>query len=283
VPIIWFRIVNADYFHSMGIPLRAGRIFADRDADGPRVAVINEAMARRYWPGQDPIGKRFSDNIPRPGRQMEWISVAGVVGDIRHKQMDVEPDAETFWPYQQYAPTEFMLAIRTATGASQFAPTLRRAVATVDRDQPVAQVRTMDQIVFDAIAPQRISVTLIAVFAAVALLLAVVGVFSVISFTVAQRTRDIGVRMALGATRGDVVYMVVAGAMAPAAIGLGIGLAGSLVVTRFMSSLLFGVGDKDPAILACAVALLAAVAAIASYIPARCAASVEPTTALHCE
>jgi putative ABC transport system permease protein len=283
VPIVWFRLVNPDYFRSVGIPLRAGRTFTDQDANGPRVAVINETMARRYWRGQDPIGRRFSDSIPRPGRELQWITVIGVVGDVRHKGIDVVPDAETFWPYQQYAPTELRLTIRTATEATMFAPLLRKAVAGVDRDQPVSQVRSMDQIVFDSIAPQRISVTLIGIFAAVALILAATGIYGVISYSVARRTREIGVRMALGAFRGDVLLMVLREAMALAAIGLGIGLAGSLALTRFISSLLFGTSDKDPIILAGAMALLMAVAALAAYIPARRASAIEPIAALRGE
>jgi putative ABC transport system permease protein len=283
VPIVWFRLVNTDYFRSMEIPLRAGRVFTDHDAAGPRVAVVNETMARRFWPDQDPVGRRFTDSIPRPGREMEWITVVGVVGDMRHKAMDVEPDAETFWPYQQYAPAGLMLTIRTATGETRFAPMLHKAVATVDRDQPVARVRSMAQIAFDSIAPQRVSVALIGIFAVVALLLAVVGIYGVISFSVTRRTREIGVRMALGATSSDVVRMVVCEAMARAGIGLGIGLAASLAVTRFMSTMLYGGSDRGAIILGAVVALLALVAAIASYIPARRASSIDPTAALRCE
>jgi predicted permease len=283
VPIVWFRVVNSDYFRSMGIPLRSGRTFTDQDANGPRVAVINETMARRYWPGQDPIGRRFSDSIPRPGRELQWITVVGVVGDMRHKGIDVVPDAETFWSYQQYAPGGLRLTIRTATGANEFVPLLRKAVAAVDTDQPVSRVRSMEQIVFDSIAPQRISVTLIGIFAVVALVLAATGIYGVISYSVARRTQEIGVRMALGASGGNVLMMVIREAMLLAAIGLGIGLAASLALTRFIASLLFGISDKDPITLAGALALLMAVAALAGYIPARRASSIEPMAALRAE
>jgi len=283
VPIVWFRLVDSDYFRAMGIPLRRGRTLTEQDAKGPRVAVINETMARRHWPGEDPVGKRFIDGIPAPGQEVRWITVVGIVGDVRHKGMETPPVAETFWPYQQYAPGTLTVAVRTSTGASQFQPVLRKAVAAVDKNQPISRIHSMEEIVFNSIAPQRISVSLLSIFAAVALVLAGVGIYGVVSFSVSRRIREIGVRIALGARGRDVVRMVVREALVLAALGLGIGLAAYLALARFVSSLLFGVSGTDPVILIAVAAGLLGVSFIASYIPARRAASVNPIVALHCE
>lgn len=281
-PIVWFRICSAGYFRAMDIPLRGGRMFTSQDENQP-VAVINETLARRFWPGEEAVGKRFTNGYPRPDQPVQWATVIGVVADLRHKGLNQEPDAELFWPYPTQAPASLNLTVRTTLSPMQIAPALRRAVSEIDRDQPVSQVLAMEQIVADSIAPQRLSVTLIGIFAALALVLAATGIYGMISFSVARRTREIGVRMALGARSGDVVGMVVKEAMLLAGMGLLIGLTAVLALTRYLSSLLFGVSATDPLVLAGVSFLLAAVAALASYIPARRAATVEPTEALRCD
>jgi predicted permease len=283
VPIIWFRIANSDYFRAMEIPLRRGRLFTDQDQAGLPVAVINETAARRYWPNEDPIGKRFTNGPPRPGTTIQWITVVGIVADLRHMSLTQAPDAELFWPYQQLAPASLTLTIRTRSDAAHFAPSLRRMTAAVDKDQPVSQIRSMEQYLFDSIAPQRLSVTLLGIFAGIALVLAVIGIYGVISFSVARRTREIGVRMALGASGGTVVRMIVRQALLLVLSGVAIGIAAALALTRFISSLLFGVSATDPAVLAGVTVLLIAIASLACYIPARRASAVDPIVALRYE
>jgi putative ABC transport system permease protein len=193
------------------------------------------------------------------------------------------PDAELFWPYQQLAPASLTLTIRTRSDAAHFAPSLRRMTAAVDKDQPVSQIRSMEQYLFDSIAPQRLSVTLLGIFAGIALVLAVIGIYGVISFSVARRTREIGVRMALGASGGTVVRMIVRQALLLVLSGVAIGIAAALALTRFISSLLFGVSATDPAVLAGVTVLLIAIASLACYIPARRASAVDPIVALRYE
>ncbi len=161
-PIVWFRSASTGYFKAMDIPLRRGRLFADQDEDRP-VAVVNETLAKRFWPGEDPVGKRFTNGYPPPNQPIQWATVIGVVGDLRHKGLNQEPDAELFWPYRMLAPAGLNLTVRTSLSPMQAAPTLRRAVAEIDRDQPVSQILGMEQVVANSIAPQRLSVTLIGV------------------------------------------------------------------------------------------------------------------------
>jgi putative ABC transport system permease protein len=284
IPIVWFRTVNADYFRAMEIPLRSGRLFNDQDQKGPPVAIVNETMARRHWPNEEVIGKRFTSGLPPPGRPITWITIVGVVGDLRHKGLNVEADAEVFWPYQQHAPAGLSLAVRvTNSDATQFAPLLRKAISSVDTQQPVSQIRSMEQILASSIAPQRLSVTLLGIFAALAVVLAGVGIYGVISFSVARRTQEIGVRIALGARGGDVVRMVVRQALTLTLAGVGIGLAAALGLTRFLGSLLYEVSATDPWVLAGVSLFLTGIAATASYIPARRAALVDPIIALRYE
>jgi putative ABC transport system permease protein len=283
IPIVWFRIVNADYFRAMEIPLIRGRLFNEQDQTGPPVALVNETLARRHFPGEDVIGKRFTNGVPRPDTPTTWITIVGLVGDLHHTGLDEPPDAEIFWPYQQFAPGGLSLVVRTHSDPERFASALRKTVGGIDKDQPVSQIRSMDDILARSIAPERLSVTLLGIFAALALTLAAVGIYGVISFSVTHRTREIGVRMTLGARARDVVMMVVGQALVLAFAGVGIGLAAAFVSTRLLGSLLFGVSATDPAILAGVSVLLVAVAALASYLPARRAARIDPLEALRYE
>jgi putative ABC transport system permease protein len=283
IPIVWFRIVNSDYFRAMQIPLIRGRLFTDQDQTGPPVALINATLARRFWPNEDPIGKRFTNAPPRPDHPTTWMTIIGIVGDLRHKGLDEPADAEIFWPYQQHSPGIVSVVVRTQSEAGKFAPLLQRAVSGIDKNQPVSQVRSMEDILAGSIAPQRLSVLLLGTFAGLALTLAAVGIYGVISFSVTRRTREIGVRMTLGAKAADIMSMIVGQAFVLTLVGVVIGLAAAFALTRYLGSLLFGITATDPLVLAGVSVLLITVAVAASFVPARRAASVDPLVALRHE
>jgi predicted permease len=276
-----FRLVTPDYFRAMRIPVRRGRLFEERDRKGTaEVAIINERLARRLWPNEDPVGKTIlvPDMLEPEPRQ-----IVGVVGDVRHYGLAEEPPIEIYRPaYQAYWPF-FTLVVRGSLDPMQLANSVRQAVWSVDKDQPIDAVRTMEQLAGDSVALPRASMVLLAIFAGVAVLLAALGIYSVMSYTVTQRTQEIGLRMALGARRGDVLRLVAGEAMLIALIGVGLGLTGAWLLTRFLASLLYGVRPTDPATFVAVSALLAAVALFASYIPARRATHVDPMVALRYE
>lgn len=281
MPILWFRMVDKDYFRAMQIPLRMGRPFTDQDRAGaPPVVIINEVMARRFWPGGNPLGKHLG------GGKM-WFEIVGVSANVRHQNATEEPLIEVFFSYLQMPPPAAMLAVRADPGIFgdplAAAPPVERAVASVDKDQGVTKVRDMLQIASGRLAPKRLTAALTAAFAGLALALAAVGIYGVLSFAVSQRTHEIGVRVALGARRGAVLAMVVGDAARLALAGILIGTAGALAMGRVIGSLLFGVSAADPLVFAGAAAGLMAVAVAAAYIPAMRAARVEPVTALRNE
>jgi putative ABC transport system permease protein len=279
VPILYFRIVNTKYFQAMQIPLKRGRLFNEQDAQGaPRVLIVNETMARRYWPNQDPIGKRVGT-----GRPEDWMPVVGVVGDVRHMSLAQEPDTEIFLPFAQNPQPGMKLAVRTSFAPLTLAPTVRRAVMELDRDQPVSRVASMEQALSDSVATTRLSTMLMGIFAVVALVLATIGIYGLLSFSVTRRRHEIGIRMALGARRADVLHMVVTEGTVLALMGVGIGLMAAFAFTRVIGSLLYGVKATDPAVFLSVSLLLTAVAALASYVPARRATKVDPMVALRYE
>jgi putative ABC transport system permease protein len=258
-PVLWFRHVERDYFRTLQIPLRRGRFFTEEDREGaPRVAIVNESLARRFWPAQDPIGKHVGDK----GR--DSYQVVGVVADVRHQDATKEGLVEMFFPYLQTPPASATLVVRAAAA---------RAAAPL-------HAQPMLDMISARLAPQRLTSTVIAVFASLALLLAAIGVYGVLSFTVARQTHDIGIRMALGAQRASVVRMVVGRATALAGAGAAIGLAGAFAFARVLSSMLYGVSATDPLVFAAATASLLAVALAAAWLPARRAAAVDPVLAL---
>jgi putative ABC transport system permease protein len=273
------RIVTPDYFRAQGVPLRAGRVFTEQDKAGaPDVIVVNEAFARRYLAGEEPLGQRLRLGI----NDIEG-EIVGVVGDIRGASLATPGAPEYYIPEATVAFSDVTLVVRTTNDPASVTAGLRQAVAEMDKDQPLYDVRTMDSLVARSVARQRFSMTLIGVFAALAMLLAAVGIFSVMSSLVAQRSHEIGIRLALGAQPRDILSMVVRHGMALTLAGLALGLAASFALTRLMSGLLYEVSTKDPVIYGGIAALLAAVALAACYVPARRATKVSPLVALRYE
>jgi putative ABC transport system permease protein len=281
--IVVTRIISPGYFDTMSIPLVSGRALTDQDtATTPRVAVISETMARKYWPGQDPIGKRIgTGRIQRPE---DWTQVVGVVKDVRQFELTADPRPQMYLPYKQRGFFDLRdLVVKTEVDPATLAATVRQTVWAIDKDQPVSNIRTMDEILLDSIARQRFSMLLLAIFAGVALVLAAVGIYGVMSYSVAQRTHEIGIRMALGAQTGAVLRLAVGYGLKLVVAGTVIGLIAAFALTRVMSTLLFGVTATDPATFTLISLLLIAVAALASYIPARRATKVDPIIALRYE
>ncbi|HKU72377.1 MAG TPA: ABC transporter permease [Pyrinomonadaceae bacterium] len=282
-PIMVTRMISPGYFDTMSIPLLKGRQLTDQDTDtSPDVVVISETMARRLWPGEDAIGKRIA--IGRIRSQEDWIQVIGVVKDVRQFELNADPKPQMYLTYRQFGFFDAQdLVVKTDVDPASLAGTIRNAVWEIDKDQPVSNIRTMDTILADSIARQRFSMLLLAIFASVALVLAAVGIYGVMSYSVAQRTHEIGIRMALGAQTSAVLKLAVGYGVKLVAAGIAIGLIAAFALTRVMSTLLFGVTATDPTTFALISLLLVAVAAIASYIPARRATRVNPIIALRYE
>jgi putative ABC transport system permease protein len=274
--------VTPEYFRVMGVPLVRGRTFSAADnAEAPRVVVINETMARRFWPGQDPIGRRFKYGGAQS--QAPWMSIIGVVADMRRTGYDNPVRYETFLPYMQRTTGALTLVVRTAGDPLAAVTAVRGAVRALDRDQPVFEVLTMDQLLANMVAQRRFSMTLLGTFAGLALVLGLVGVYGVTAYLVAQRTREVGLRIALGARPGQLVRMVVGQGMAVAGVGMAIGLAGAIAVARLMAGLLYEVSPLDVATLASVLVLLALATLVANWLPARRAARIEPLVALRAD
>ena len=280
-----FRQISEDYFETIGIDLVRGRRFlASDNAQSIRVAIVNQTMARQYWPGTDVLGKRFKPggpNSPAP-----WVTIVGIVADVRQMGMDAPVKAEMYFPYRQieglgYMPRE--LVIRTSVDPTSLAAAVRREVHAVDPNQPISDVRTMDEILNEETATRQLGMTLLAIFAGLALLLSMLGIYGVLSYFVAQHTLEIGVQVALGAQTGNILRLVLKKGMLLAVAGLVIGLIASFGLTRLMQSLLFEVSATDPVTFAVVAALLLLVAFLACYLPARRAMKVDPIVALRYE
>jgi putative ABC transport system permease protein len=290
-PTATYRVVLPGYFRTMGIPLRRGRDVSEEDRAGaPGVVVVNEALAARHWPGEDPLGKRLalSDREPTP----TWLTVVGVVKDTVRGRWGAPPEDELYLSYPQVRryvenPSSHFayltLVVRTTGDPAALAPALRGVVWARERNAPISEVRVLEEVVAGATERPRFYVVLLAVFAAVALILAAVGIYAVISFAVALRTNEIGIRMALGAEPGDVVRLVVGHGLLVSLAGALAGLLGAFALTRLMSTMLYGVGSHDPATFAGVFVLLAGVALAASYLPARRATRIDPLRALRYE
>jgi len=285
-PSAWLRLCSPDYFTVMKIPVVKGRAFSESERIGqPLVAMVNETMARRMWPGEDPVGKRLTIGVPvdMPPDSIEWFSVVGVVGDVRHSALTSEPGMELYVSSRQNPPLSMSLVVRTAGDPLSLGSSIRREVSAVDRDLPLFQMQTMESVVAGSLARPRFYMLLLGIFAGVALLLAAIGIYGVIAQTVSQRTHEIGIRMALGAQRRDVLLMVVRQGMALAGAGVAVGLICAFVLTRLMESLLYGVSATDPLTFIAVAAGLVCVALVACWIPARRATRVDPMTALRYE
>jgi putative ABC transport system permease protein len=277
-------VVTADYFRATGIRLMKGRTFNEHDNEtAPRVAIIDESMARRFWPNQDPVGKRIKPGFSND----QWCTIVGVVGSVRQFSLAKQASAALYLPYAQ-APSAFLMrditfAVRTSGEPLQMAEQARHAISAVDSELPVFDVATMQELVYQSMAEPRFNTVLLGIFAVLAFVLATVGIYGVMSYSVTQRTHEIGVRMALGAERVDVLRLVVGQGMRLALMGVVIGLGAALGLTRFLASFLFGIQPTDPMTFLAVSLLLAGVALAASYIPARRATKVDPMVALRYE
>jgi putative ABC transport system permease protein len=275
------RVINPDYFRALSIPLRQGRAFTASDAAGtPAVAIINYTAARRFWPNEDPLGKRIGPDGFPPGT---WLTVVGVVSDVRHTALGAEPQPEVYWPYLQTPDRSINLLIRTTADPLGLAGAARREIWAIDKTLPISDVKTMDELLSVSIAQPRFYALLLAAFAAVALLLAVMGLYGVMSYAVNQRAHEIGIRMALGAQPRDVLRLIINQGMILTLAGVAVGLAAAWALTRALKNLLFNVSATDPAIFVGIALLLVGVASLACYLPARRATKVDPITVLRHE
>ena len=279
-PVADVRVVANDYFSTMRIPLLAGRLFNEGDrADAANRVVISEALAQRHWPGEDPLGKRI---------RIYWNNeqddeVIGVVGNVRHDGLEAAGRPAVYWPYPRFSYPTMTIAIRSHVDAAAISAAAVRIVRELDPELAVSKIRTMDDVIATSVAQRRLTMQMIAIFAAAALMLAAVGIYGVIAYAVSQRTQEIGIRMALGAQRGDVLRLVVGEAMLLTSAGVAVGVAAGLALTRLMTDLLFGVRPGDPVTFAAVAASLGLVALVASYIPGRRATRVDPAIALRGE
>ena len=282
-PDVIFRAIGPGYFGTMGIPIVRGRDFTDQDnGDSKEAVIISEKTAQQFWPGQDPIGKKLKPGLSTSSSP--WREVIGIVKDVRQNDFVASPKRQMYFTYRQLKNIAAnALVVRTSMEPMSLAVPVRNAIWSVDKDQTVADIDTMDHIVAQAVARQRFSMLLLGLFAALALLLASIGIYSVMSYSVAQRTREIGIRMALGARRADVLQMTVKQALNLVAIGMVIGLAAAFLLTRVLASLLFGISATDPITFIGISVVLLAVAILASYLPALRATKVDPIIALRAQ
>jgi putative ABC transport system permease protein len=280
-PIAEKCIVTPDYFRAMGVRLLRGRLFTEQDGrDSHTVAIINDSLARRFWPNQNPIGKRLDIGL---GEKANWQEIVGVVADVRRQGLDASTTSEIYVPHRQIPASAMALVIRSTSDPATLATAVRLRVAEVDKEQPIFNVQTMQEVVSNSLSGRRMSTVLLAAFAGCAMLLASIGIYGVVSYWVSQRTREIGIRSALGARQSDILRLVLGHGMLLAVAGTTIGLTAALALTRFLASLLFGVSSHDVIAVAAAAAALIAVALVASYIPAHRAAKVDPLIALRFE
>ena len=273
LPTAQIRAVSPDYFRTLGIPLRSGRAFTERDLNDSLV-IVNETMARRFWPREKPIGRKFVTGSLGPNPN--YLTIIGVAGDVKNFGLDSEPSMDLYFP--SLAPS--YLAVKVAGDPNAIADAVRREVQAVDASLPVSDLRTMEDIAFESAKTRRWTMALLAVFAGLALLLALVGVYGVMSWVVEQRTREIGVRMALGAGRGQVLGMVINYGIRLSAMGMLIGVAGAVALRRVLAGLVFEVSTADPVIYLAVGTLMFVVALLATYVPARRASRVDPLVAL---
>jgi putative ABC transport system permease protein len=281
-PLSHFAAVSPGYFATLGIPVLQGRELTRSDAViNPRAVLINAAMADREWPGESAIGRRITFGPPDPGSsEPEWLDVVGVVGNVRQYGVDQEPVPTTYVPHTGSPLQPLTIMVRAAGDPSSVAAGVRGALQAIDPALPITRLRPLDEVIGASLTQRRFNMTLLAVFAGIALVLAIAGIYGTVSYAVAQRTQEIGIRAALGATRADVLRLVLWDGLKPVGLGLGLGLAGAFVLRRTLDRLVYGVTTSDPVTFAALPLLLAIVAVIASLVPALRAARVDPMTAL---
>jgi putative ABC transport system permease protein len=278
--------VSPDYFRALGIPLLKGRYFTDQDtASAPGVVIVSQTVARRFWPAGDAPGKRISmEDHPKPA---DWLTIVGVVDDIRQGDLKTKPSAAVYQPYTQVPRAVFLnhmsFLVRTPSNPRSLAPAMRAVLKEVDKDQPLESVATLEDVVGATIAEPRFQGRLLAVFSGLALALAVIGIYGVLAYSVAERTHEIGIRMALGAGKSAVLGMVMRRTLGLAAAGVVLGGAGALAVTGVLRKFLFQVKPTDPATFAAVAVVLAFAALLAGLLPARRAAQVDPAITLRSE
>ncbi|MCU1273659.1 MAG: hypothetical protein JWO48_1090, partial [Bryobacterales bacterium] len=277
-PLADIRQVNPDYFRTMGVPLRSGRIFDEADRKR-EVALVSVMTAELLWPGQNAIGKRFRMG----GDDSHLIEVTGIVGDIRGVSLNKTPTLTVYVPYWQRNYNQMSLVVKTAMDPAGASSAIRSAIRQADRDMPVPAFRTMEDIVTESVAQRRFQLSMVLLFALAATLLASLGIYGVVSYSVAQRTNEVGIRMALGAQPGNIASMMLRQGLLPVALGIIGGVLASLALGRVLGSLLFGVSAWDPMTIGGVVAVLGVSAAAATYIPAHRATRVDPVTALRYE
>jgi putative ABC transport system permease protein len=304
LPPIQYRVVAGDYFHALGIQIRSGRAFTDRDTrDAPKVAIVNRELVRRYWDDRDPIGKVISVNPPlevlpkslideairsgniSPDYKPDRYTVVGVVDDVHYGGLSQSPVPLVYTPYAQGSEgtTAMFLTVRADGDPMSVVGAIREQIRQVDRDQPVASIQTMEARVAASVSQPRVQMNVLGAFAGLAILLAAIGIYGVMSYAVTQRTREIGIRMALGAGRREVLRLVLRQGFTMVIAGLAAGLLGAMLLTRVLRTLLFGVSTTDPAVFATIVGLLSVTAWLAAYLPARRATRVDPLVALRNE
>jgi hypothetical protein len=288
----WPSQVMGNYFAAAGIPLLRGRVFTAADGGGsPLLVMVNRTLAEQYWPGQDPIGKRI--HIGVPDTPLPWMRVVGEIGDVKQTSAEGETVAQIYQPAAQFKETLGMfgsptmlngdsgsIVLRSAMAPEQMVESLRAVVRSIDPQLPLTDVQSMDHVVSEGQAPRRFNTAVISAFAGAAVLLALLGIYSVIAFSAALRTQEMAIRLALGSQRSGLMGLVLASGAKLALVGCGIGVVGAVAATRLMRSLLFEVDPIDPGVLALAAMAILLMALAASYIPARRVAGIEPMQAL---
>jgi putative ABC transport system permease protein len=281
-PMINHCVITPNYFQAMGIPLLAGRDFTDADGSGaPGVTIIDERLAQEYWPNETALGKRIRFGPPESNEP--WQTIVGVVSAVRHESLDRMTRKGVYVPHRQITERDMVIVARATASPASLAAAMRKQVLEMDSQQAVTDVMRMDEVVSRSVWQPRFYTILFSVFAVVALILGSVGIYGVMSYSITQRTHELGIRMALGAQTSDVLKLVIGRGLILTLIGVGIGLGGALALTRLMTSLLFGVSATDPLTYAGVAALLTAVSLAACYIPARRATKIDPMVALRYE